>query len=232
LEYHHGLRWIVSHAADSSQMIEYLSNHAKNIAQELAAVGVNLNLAPVVDLRPDVPIASDKYSKIYARAISDDPDVVSLIAKTYCTILHECGIKTTLKHFPGFGELAVDSHTQLGVLSKSISELETSDWLPFRRLVRDSDTVLMMGHVILKDVDPYNPVSISREVIQNVIREKWEFDGLIMTDDLTMRSISQYCGGTDNAAVAALGAGVDMLLISYDYARYYQAMYGLLNSLK
>ncbi|WP_063687787.1 glycoside hydrolase family 3 N-terminal domain-containing protein [Bradyrhizobium stylosanthis] len=189
--------------------------------RELADLGVNLNLAPVLDLKPPQRRNRlDFHTLIGQRAIATDPVVVSTIASAYVRGLEETGVGATLKHFPGIGRVRTDTHHFSASLNTPVKELETTDWLPFREVLSHSRSALMVGHVTLTAVDPDRAASHSKQVVQGIIRDKWGYQGMVMTDDLVMGAI--YQNDVCKAVVEAINAGVDLLLVAYDGAQFYR----------
>lgn len=189
--------------------------------QELAALGVNLNLAPVLDLRPELKRNRlDFNTLIGKRAISDDPAVVADIAQAYVSGLEASGVSAAAKHFPGLGRVRADTHHFNADLDTPVDELEASDWIPFRKVLTGSKSQLMIGHVTLTSVDPDRPASHSKRVVDGLIRKKWNYQGIVMTDDLVMGAI--YQRNVCTAVVQALNAGVDLLLVAFDGAQFYR----------
>ena len=196
--------------------------------RELAGVGVNLNLAPVLDLKPPQRRNRlDFHTLIGQRAIATDPVVVSTIANAYVRGLEESGVGATLKHFPGIGRVRTDTHHFSASLNTPVRELEATDWLPFREVLSHSHSALMVGHVTLTAVDPDRAASHSKRVVQGIIRDKWNYQGMVMTDDLVMGAI--YQNDVCKAVVEAINAGVDMLLVAYDGAQFYRVFACALN---
>lgn len=190
-------------------------------ARELAGLGVTLNLAPVIDLKPAWSRNRfDFHSLINQRAISADPTVTTDIAASYLRGLESAGLTGTVKHFPGLGRIRADTHHFRASLDTSTAELEASDWLPFRATLARSDAWLMVGHVAVAAIDPVRAASHSQSVVNGLIRAKWGYDGIVMTDDLVMGPIFQY--GICAAMVEALNAGVDLLLVAYDGRQFYR----------
>ncbi len=190
--------------------------------RELAAMGINLNFGPVVDLRPDGNgPAFDTHTLISRRAIDTDPQVVARVARAYGEGLATQGVRATLKHFPGLGGVDVDTHHFTARLETPTEQLTARDWLPFRAAAPVSGA-MMLGHVVLPTLDPDQPASASSAVVQGLLRGQWRYDGLLITDDLNMGAV--YRRGLCKTAVASLRAGVDMLLIAYDPEQYYRAM--------
>lgn len=196
--------------------------------QGLAALGVNLNLAPVVDLMPVHRVTGDVHTQIEKRAIASDPQTVRNIASAYSLGLRSTGVQPTLKHFPGLGKVRADTHLFSARLDLSASELE-QDWLPFHDVSRDTGAAIMLSHVLLSQIDPDRPVSASRRVAQGILRESWHYEGLLLTDDMNMGAA--YSRGIARMAAQALDAGIDLVLVTYDPDQYYRALAGVVETL-
>ncbi|CUT12064.1 Betahexosaminidase EC 32152 [Bradyrhizobium sp.] len=189
--------------------------------RELAGLGVNLNLAPVLDLKPPGRRNRlDFHTLIGQRAIATDPAVVGAIARAYVRGLEQSGVGATLKHFPGIGRVRTDTHHFSANLDTPVRELEATDWLPFREVLSHSRSAIMVGHVTLTAVDPDRAASHSKRVVEGIIRDKWGYQGVVMTDDLVMGAIYQH--DVCQAVVEAINAGVDLLLVAYDGAQFYR----------
>jgi beta-N-acetylhexosaminidase len=189
--------------------------------RELVSLGVNRNFAPVLDLRPD-PGRNllDFHTLTGQRAISADPAVVSEIALAYVRGLEASGVAATVKHFPGLGRVRTDTHNFAASLNTPIDALEATDWRPFKDVLAGSNAQLMIGHVNLTAIDPDRPASHSKPVVDGLIRKQWNYQGVIVTDDLVMGAIYEH--GVCTAVVEALNAGVDLLLVAYDGAQFYR----------
>jgi beta-N-acetylhexosaminidase len=189
--------------------------------RELAALGITLNFAPVVDLLPtETPNRFDFNTLISRRAIAGDPQVVTEIALAYAQGLEAAGVEATVKHFPGLGRVRQDTHHFLGDIDVPVAELEASDWRPFRAILARSNAYLMVGHVAITAIDPDRAASYSRRVVTDLIRNKWGFEGIVITDDLVMGPIYEH--GVCTAVTEALNAGVDLLLVAYDGLQFYR----------
>jgi beta-N-acetylhexosaminidase len=218
---------ISSQAIIEAKVREYGKTHAK----DLKNVGVNVNFSPVVDLKlQSEEHFRDFHSQIRRRAIAADASIVSQIALTYSQSLEQFGVIPTVKHFPGLGRVTTDTHHFKAELGVSVRKLQRYDWRPFREVLSHSNAFMMLSHVKLLDVDPEYPVSYSRKVIQGIIRKQWKHDGVLITDDFTMSPIYRSKDGIGHATVSALNAGVDLILISYDGEKYYDAMYALIQA--
>lgn len=199
--------------------------------RELASVGVNLNLAPVLDLKPPARRNRlDLHTLIGQRAIASDPAVVGTIASAYVRGLEGAGVGATLKHFPGIGRVRTDTHHFSANLDTPVKELEATDWRPFREVLSHSRSALMVGHVTLTAVDPDRAASHSKRVVEGIIREKWGYQGVVMTDDLVMGAI--YQNDVCKAVMEAINAGVDLLLVAYDGAQFYRVFACALDGLR
>jgi beta-N-acetylhexosaminidase len=199
--------------------------HAYGLAQAraLAGLGVNLNFAPVVDLNKNLVNPNDRYTRIRERAIAADPAIVTEVARHYCAGLREAGVRCTLKHFPGLGGVFEDTHLEAGHLRQSVAELEASDWMPFRALMAGR-TLTMLSHARLTALDAEHPVSFSDAVVAGLLRRSWGHDGILITDDFSMGAVYSSKQGVAAASIAALNAGVDLILIAYDPAHFFTMM--------
>jgi beta-N-acetylhexosaminidase len=188
--------------------------------EELASLGVNLDFAPVLDLKPAAGHKLDFNTLIDKRAISDDPDKVAQVGLAYVQGLNASGVQATVKHFPGLGRVGADTHHFAAKLDASLAELEATDWRPFREVLAASNALLMVGHVTLTAADADRPASHSKQVIDGIIRRKWNYQGVVITDDLVMGAVyTHLC----TAVVEALNAGADLLLVAYDGSQFYRA---------
>lgn len=196
----------------------------------MAALGINLNFAPVVDLNKGIINPADKYSQIYRRAISDDKTTVADVAQDYCVALEQQGVRCTLKHFPGLGRLEADTHLASAHLDTPIAKLAQDDWVPFRQVMGNTEALTMLGHPVLTAVDDQHPVSFSEAVVTGILRQQWQHNGLLITDDFSMGAVFNSRDGIKGAVVKALNAGVDLILISYDPDLYYPAIAALMRA--
>ena len=172
----------------------------------MAALGVTQDFAPgwTCDLGR-ATIGLNFNTLINQRAISGDPDAVTDVALAYIRGLDAFGVGATVKHFPGLGRVRTDTHHFSADLDTPQTELEATDWRPFRNVLEGSRAQLMIGHVALTAIDPDRPASHSKRVVDGIIRQKWNYQGVIMTDDLVMGAIYQHSICT--AVVEALQRG-------------------------
>jgi beta-N-acetylhexosaminidase len=221
---------VVQQHSDTIQRERAVRRFAATQGRELAEIGVNMNLAPVVDINHQITNPIDIFTQISKRAISRDPAVVTQVAGWYCAELEKTGVRCTLKHFPGLGRVAEDTHLFQAKLTASVSELAKTDWAPFRSLMNHSRAFVMLSHARLTAIDKVRPVSISRAVIEGMLRGEWKYQGVLITDDFGMRAIYGGRTGVGGAGVEALNAGVDLILISWDPDQFYPVMYALLRA--
>ena len=219
---------IVRTTTDETARRDAVRAYATETGRGLADLGFNLNFAPVVDLNHHIVNAGDRYTRIYQRAISDDPQVVTAVARDYCAALMATGVHCTLKHFPGLGRVVEDTHLNNADLTNPVATLEQSDWLPFRAMMNEPGILTMLGHARLTAIDPTTPASFSRIVISELLRGEWSHEGVLVTDDFNMSPAYSSEGGIGEAAVRALNAGVDLILVSYDGDQVYPVLQALL----
>jgi beta-N-acetylhexosaminidase len=219
---------IVTLHRDHAERLLAIRQYAARQGRELKSLGVNLNFAPVVDLNHGIQNPEDRLTRIATRAISSDPAVVSEVADLYCETLMLTGVHCTLKHFPGLGRVFDDTHKVTADLATPSHELETSDWLPFRKLMANDAAFTMLSHARLTAIDGDRPASFSSAVVKGLLRETWKHDGILVTDDFSMGAVTLSREGAAGGAVAALNAGVDLILVSYDPDQYFYVMHALL----
>lgn len=212
--------------AQKTAVIAYASQQA----QELAELGINLNFAPVVDLNKQIINPKDKFSLIYKRAISTDKNVVAQVGLWYCQTLESFNVNCTIKHFPGLGRVDTDTHLNEAELTTTITQLNQDDWVPFQKIMRNSNAFTMLGHAKLTAVDSQHPASFSQAVINGIIRKAWQHNGILITDDFSMWAVFGSKDGIKKATIKSLNAGVDLILIAYDTDLYYPAMSALLKA--
>ena len=205
------------------QITQRAKQYATDQASALAALGVNTNFSPVVDLKPKhASSLFDVHTRIADRAISSNPDQVAQVALVYSQALLAQGVMPTLKHFPGLGSVAADTHHFSAHLSRSLADLNANDWRPFRQVLEQTPALLMVGHVTVDVVDAAHPASVSHAVLTGLIRQQWRFNGVMISDDMTMAPI--YNRGLCRSTLDSMNAGMDLLLLSYDWKKYYAVM--------
>jgi len=176
--------------------------NAREIAQELFDLGINVDCVPVLD----VPVA-EADAVIGDRAFSTAPEVVADLGQIVVQAMLDGGVLPVMKHIPGHGRATADSHHALPRVSTSESELRATDFVPFRALYQCP--IAMTAHVVYEALDSENPATTSAQVIRDVIRGHIGFAGLLISDDLSMKALS---GSFEERSRAALAAGCDILL--------------------
>jgi beta-N-acetylhexosaminidase len=205
-------------------------DYAEVQAHDLERLGVTMNFGPVIDLRLGNSSRDDGETRIYWRAIDSDPYLVAKVAGWYCDTLAKFNIICTLKHFPGLGRVARDTHVATGTIGASVAQLELSDWVPFRRLGSLPGVATMIGHVRVDALDRDAPASYSDVVVSSIIRGRWHDDGLLITDDLSMGAVTGSKEGIGAAAIKSLNAGIDILLLSYTERHFDTVMSALIEA--
>jgi beta-N-acetylhexosaminidase len=179
------------------------------IGEQMKRIGVHVDFAPVVDINnnPDNPV-------IGYRSFGQDKYKVAQFGVAYMKGLQDAGIMACAKHFPGHGDVAVDSHLDLPVINKSRLQLDTLELYPFRQLFKAGIGSVMIGHLAVPSIDSTSnmPASLSRKLISDVLKNDLYYEGLIFTDALEMKGVTKYFPAGE-AAVQALIAGNDMLCL-------------------
>jgi beta-N-acetylhexosaminidase len=172
----------------------------------LADLGFNWNFAPVLDVNnnPLNPVIGD-------RSFGSDPFLVSELGMAWARGCQSAGVATCVKHFPGHGDTTVDSHLGLPVVSKTVEELHSLELQPFRAAAESGIPCFMTSHILYPSLDPEYPATLSRRILTGVLREKWGYDGVIITDSMPMQAISRNYR-RDDATRLSLLAGADMIM--------------------
>jgi beta-N-acetylhexosaminidase len=176
-------------------------------ARSMAALGIDVVFAPVVDVPPAAgpdPLGDD-------RSFSTDPATVTAYGEAYVDAFVEAGILPTLKHFPGHGSASGDSHDG-PVTVPPLPQLRQRDLIPYDTLL-DRPVAVMVAHVIVPDVTIFGPGSLSRGIITDLLRGEYGFDGLVVTDSLSMGAVAGV-GPPEEAAFQAIRAGADIALFN------------------
>ena len=183
----------------------------------LKNLGLNVNLAPVVD------VVSSPDAYMYERSLKQDTEKTSEYAKTVIEASKNTGVSYTLKHFPGYGNNS-DTHLAEAVDTRTLEDLKKNDFPPFASGIESGAEAVLVSHNIITNVDSTNPASLSKS-IHNLLRNELKFTGIIITDDISMNALKE----TENKTVLALLAGNDLLITS-DYEESFQSIKKALNS--
>jgi len=181
------------------------------LGYELKEFGFNLNFAPVLDINsnPNNPVIGN-------RSFGNHPDIVSSLGIQTMKGIQSQNVIPTIKHFPGHGDTSVDSHLDLPIVDKSLSELKKLELIPFERAINQGADVVMVAHILLPQLDKTNPASMSKAVITDLLRDELNFTGVIITDDMTMGAITGHFD-IEKAAVQSVKAGSDLILVGHDF---------------
>lgn len=191
--------------ANPAKAAEIVRLNLQLIGQELKALGIDVDCAPVADV--PVPGAHDVIGD---RAFSRDPAVVATLGAAVCDGLRDAGVVPVIKHIPGHGRAMSDSHLELPVVSTGLDELRGTDFVPFQRLSTWPGLMFAMtAHVVYTAIDPTHPATTSAKVIAEIIRGEIGFPGILISDDLGMKALA---GPFDERAAAARAAGCDLML--------------------
>jgi beta-N-acetylhexosaminidase len=185
---------------------ELAKESAFAIGQELQAVGINMNLSPVGDVN-----SNSRNPIIGIRSFSDSPEVVAAFGKKALEGYRKAGIISCLKHFPGHGDVEVDSHQDLPVVNKTQEELNAVELRPFAELASLTETI-MTAHILVPALDPDFCTTLSKKTL-DFLRTELGFQGVIVADSIVMEGVLKKCGSVDEAAIGALNAGCDLLLL-------------------
>ena len=189
------------------------------LGAELAAVGYNTLLAPCADVNtnPHNPI-------IGTRSFGEDPAQVATLVRAAVEGAREAGVVTTVKHFPGHGDTVVDSHRGLPRVDRSRAELEATDLRPFRAAIAAGVDIVMTSHILYPALDPAQPATLSRIILEEVLRGALGFEGVILSDSMNMGAMRQHYT-PEEAAIRAVLAGVDVLMLAEEHYDHDAATY-------
>lgn len=180
-------------------------NNARTIASDMSALGFNADMAPVADVwsNPENTVIGD-------RAYSDDFRQAAVLVASAVEGFHAGGAATALKHFPGHGDTSEDSHYGAVFITKTLEEIREKELLPFQAGIQADSDMVMIGHLILSDIDD-QPAPFSHKIVTELLRQELGFDGVIITDGLQMKAMTDFYSD-GQIACSAVKAGVDMLL--------------------
>jgi len=187
---------------------------AINLTNQIVALGLNTNFAPVVDvnINPDNPVIGE-----IERSFSEDPEKVTQYALAFIEGAHQNNIITAIKHFPGHGSSQDDSHKGMADVTDTYQEEEL---IPYRELIKaDKVDMVMTAHIMNRNIDPDYPATLSQFFIKDILRKDFGFEGVVVSDDMQMGAITEYFGFAESI-ILAINAGCDMLIISNNSSTY------------
>ena len=189
-------------------------------AKEAKALGIHMIFAPVLDVNnnPNNPI-------INLRAYSDQPDIVADFGIQFIKGIQDQGLYACPKHFPGHGNTSIDSHSSLPIITSSISDLNNIELKPFKSAIKNNVKMIMMAHIAMPALDPSKkPASHSYKITTDLLIDDWNFKGLIITDGMEMKGITNQAWSGE-AAIRAIEAGSDIILLPIDVERTIESIY-------
>lgn len=205
-------RFVPAMGVAATQNPKYAYWMGKITGQEAKALGVNQVFAPVLDVNnnPQNPV-------INVRSFSANPDTVAKYGKQFIDGVQSEGVLATAKHFPGHGDTDTDSHLALPIINKDFAGIDTVELVPFRSAIRDSLNSVMSAHIAFPKIsaDSAMPATMDPSVLNRILMDSLNFDGMVVTDGLRMRGISSHFSPGE-AVIKALKAGVDLMLLSPD----------------
>lgn len=180
---------------------------AQALAEELLAVGITLDYAPVLDIHtnPKNPVIGD-------RALAERAEDVARLGRVIIRGLQDAGLAACGKHFPGHGDTSQDSHFELPLIEHPPERLRAIELEPFRAAIAEQVAFIMIAHVLVPSLDEHKPASLSRRIVQAMLRDELKFEGVILSDDLEMKAVSANYAVPD-AAVEAIAAGCDGVMV-------------------
>jgi beta-N-acetylhexosaminidase len=212
LDAHTGSPWpgnLALGAIDDPALTREIAGH---IGRDLATAGITLDYAPDADVNNDA-----NNPVIGSRAFGAEPERVARHTAAWITGLQDAGVAACAKHFPGHGNTSVDSHLDVPIIKAGFAELDAIELVPFRAAVAAGVRAVMSAHLRVPSLDPEFPATLSRKIMTDLLRGELGFDGLIVTDGIEMRAISDRYG-LANATVLALAAGADAICVGGDHA--------------
>ncbi|OBZ17046.1 MULTISPECIES: beta-N-acetylhexosaminidase [Bacillales] len=201
-------------AADVGRVNEaaYTKLIGEALGEEVHALGFNMDFAPVLDIN-----SNPKNPVIGNRSFGADPDTVISHGMETMKAIQSKQVAAVVKHFPGHGDTSVDSHLDLPVVNKTRQQLEAFELLPFVRAIKQNADAIMVAHLLIPKIDEKYPASISKKIIKDMLRDDLGYEGVVITDDMTMGGITEHFN-VGQAAVRSIQAGSDIILIGHDNA--------------
>lgn len=210
---------------DHPQAEEQIKAYATACAADLMSCGINMNFAPVLDVCP-----TGQNCFMEQRALGSDPHKVARLGSLIIETLQDKGVAACGKHFPGLGQGVIDPHLQLPTVSKSAAAIKAEDLLPFHKAIASGVAAIMTSHILYTSLDKENLATMSPAILTDLLRTELGYDGLLVTDDLEMGAIENDIS-VPQAALRAIQAGADLMLICHDHDKVRQTCTLLQNQL-
>jgi beta-N-acetylhexosaminidase len=189
-----------------------LRSHSRKVAKatavELKSLGVNLSWAPIADIfsHPHNPV-------IGPRAFGNTPETAAKCSRDYYLGLQESGILGCAKHFPGHGDTSKDSHIELPILNLTLEDLRSREFIPFKTLIEAQVPLIMTAHILFPKIDADLPATLSQTILKTILREELGFEGVVVSDDLDMKAVSDMFTKAGTVA-RSFHAGCDLFIVS------------------
>ncbi|OAB41495.1 beta-N-acetylhexosaminidase [Paenibacillus glacialis] len=180
------------------------------LGRELQGFGLNMDYAPVLDIN-----SNPTNSVIGDRSFGNQAKLVSTLGIATMKGIQSQGVVPVVKHFPGHGDTSIDSHIGLPVVEHDLERLRTLELVPFQDAIKNQAEVVMIAHILMPKVDPTAPASLSKKVITDILRDELGFNGIVMTDDMTMGAIGENYD-LQKASVQTVIAGTNIVLVGHD----------------
>ncbi len=181
------------------------------LAEEIKSFGFNMDFAPVLDINsnPKNPVIGD-------RSFGSNANIVSKLGIKTMKGIQMGGVIPVVKHFPGHGDTAIDSHVGLPSVNNDLGRLKSFELIPFDEAIKNNAEAVMIAHILMKKIDAENPASLSPTIITDILRKQLNFNGVVITDDMTMGAIIENYK-IEEAAVKSVNAGCDIVLVCHGY---------------
>ena len=181
------------------------------IGEEIKSFGFNVDFAPVLDINNN-----PKNLVIGDRSFGKEPDLVRKLGTQTMKGIQSQNVISVVKHFPGHGDTSVDSHADLPLINNDLERLKSFELIPFKDAIENNADGVMVAHILLPKIDSENPASLSKTVITDILRGKLNFNGVVITDDMTMGAIMKNYN-IGEAALKSINAGSDIILVCHGY---------------
>ena len=200
-----------------------VESEALRVGSYLRDIGVNLDFAPVAD------VTDNQDSFVYLRSFGGDPQLVADMVAAQVRGFNQAGTFCSPKHFPGIGEAVGDSHEESIFLDKSLDDMRTGELLPFVAAIEEDAPLIMVGHLTCTGIDPTMPSSLSRVMVTEVLREELGYDGVVITDSMSMAAVHELFS-QEEMGVLALEAGCDLILCPENWYEVYDGIVDAVSS--
>lgn len=201
-----------AYAMASTKNIELVKESGALIGKMLRETGINLNYAPVLDIK-----RFEENHPIGNRCYADNKEEVCQYGIEVMKQIQKQNVIAAVKHFPGHGTTQKDSHFRIPTVKASLEELVNQDMVPFEKAIQEGADAIMIGHLLVKAIDSKYPASLSKKVVQENLRKRYQYNGLTITDDLKMWAVKLHYS-QKQAVLKAIEAGNDIIMLGFSYS--------------